>query len=247
MGRRRTASGKKWRAKVARVAKNVTLRSSETKRYQTTGTNSAAGGDNTIIPLFSNGGSSSLSSGPFYDMPLRFIDPGDGITSRTGNRITLKGMHVYMQVEQDPTFLGNTHVRVSVVWIDPNQSPTALAFGNFYNNGVISALTTTQTPMRHGTDNDAIINKVIYDRVFALRTGEVATTSPDNTQQVSQKLIKFHIPFHNKLYQFVNSSTGIQGEKEDLVFIMTAYTPGRDGTNRVANVRLQRKIYFKDP
>lgn len=249
MGRGRNKSAKKWRAKVARVAKSVTLRTAETKRYIINGENTSAFGAGAIIPLFSNGGSSSLSSGPFVDFPLRFIDQGDGITQRAGNRIVLKGLHAHFQVEQDPTILGHTHVRIAMLWIDPNQVLSALTFGNWFIGSLLGTNpnTTTSAFFRTGTDNDGIINKVIYDRVFALTTGNAPTTSPDNVNQVGQKLIKVHIPFHNKMYQFINGTTGSQGEHEDLVMLMTAYTPGRDGTQQVANVRCFRKVYYKDP
>lgn len=246
MGRRRNKSAKVWRAKVARVAKAVTLKSSETKRYLIAGANTASGGAAAIIPLYSNGGSVSAATGPYVDYPLQYIDQGDGLTQRTGNRIILKGLHAHLQVEGDPNFLGNTHVRVTLAWVDPNFTLTPFTYQNLYLNAISASNTTTNAFIRHGTDNDTIIRKVVFDRVYAISTVN-QSTGGTTVNQVPQRLIRINIPLHNRMYQFVNSGSGSGGEADDLIMFMSAYTPGRASTDPVANVRMNRKVYYKDP
>lgn len=235
-----------WRSKVARVAKSVTLRAVETKCYQINGDNSGPGGGLLAIPLYSNGGSTSGATGPWLDFPLRYIDVADGITERNGNRITLKGMHIHAQIEGESAALGNTHVRISLAWVDPNSAVGSYVYQNLYDNAIAGSNTTTNAFLRHGTDANAVIRKVLYDKVFALNTGNLPTGGSLNSQ-IGQRLVRIHIPFHNKLYQFINAASGIGGEKEDLLMFATAFTPGQANTVRVANVRLYRKIYYKDP
>lgn len=246
MGRGRNKSGKVWRAKVARVAKAVTLKNSETKRYVIGGANTSNGGAGALIPLFSNGGTTSAATGPYVDYPLQYIDQGDNITQRTGNRIILKGLHAHLQVEGDPNNLGNTHVRVTFAWVDPNFSLTPFTYQNVYLNAITSNNTTTNAFIRSGVDNDSIIRKVVFDRVYALSTINLPTGGT-LTNQVPQKLIRINLPLHNRNFQYVSSTSGSTGEADDLIMFMTAYTPGQANTVQVANVRMYRKVYYKDP
>jgi len=247
MGRGRNKSGKVWRAKVARVAKAVTLRNVETKRYTIGGANTTSGGAGALIPLYSNGGTTSAATGPYVDFPLLYIDQGDNLNQRTGNGIVLKGMHAHLQVEGDPSFLGNCHVRVTLAWIDPNYTSTPLSYQNVYLNAIGAYNTTTNSFIRHGTDNDSLIRKVVFDRVYSLATINSPASGGSNTNNVPQKLIRINLAFHNKMFRYVSSTAGIGGESEDLIMFMTAYTPGRANTEQVANVRMYRKVYYKDP
>lgn len=239
---------RKWTNRVARVAKRVVLKASETKRYTFLGPNTAVNGANTVIPLFSNGGATVGATGPFITAPLFFIDQGDTIQTRTGDRIILKGMHLKLQVEGDPNRLGNTHVRVSMAWIDPNLTLSSIVFQNLYLSAISTANTTTNAFIRQKTDNDRIIRRLVFDKVYSLAPTNPLAASLTSFSQIPQRIIRIHIPFHNKMYQFINGSSGAAAENEDLIMFITAYKPGDTaGDTQVANVRMFGKVYFKDP
>lgn len=228
------------------MAKRVVLQNSETKRYVYGGVNTVPGGTIGSIPIFSNGGSVTGATQPFIDLPLLNIDAGDTNFLRTGNRIQMKGMHAHIRLEQELANIGNTHVRITFAWIDPNLVLSGITYGNLYLNAPTVANTTTNAFLRQGTDPDRIIRKVLFDRVYSLNTQNFPAGGTF-VQQINQRLVRINIPFHNKLYQFTNAATAARGEDEDLVMFVTAFTPGFGDTDSVVQMNVSVKVYYKDP
>lgn len=244
MGRRRNKSGKVWRAKVARVAKNVTIRNQETKLYEWIGVNSSVGGSTAVIPLYSNGGSSSGVASPFQDLPLDNIDQGTGKNQRLGNQITLKGMHLRFQFEQDPNNQFFTQARVVIGWLDPNFGSVSLA--NVFYLSTVAGNNTVNAFVKGPTHQDTVFRKVLVDRIINLPLQQEPYTKVVTPQTLLSKVVKMDIPFHNKKYQFISGTVGINGEHEDLWMFVTAYAPGQSNATQVANMRVCGRIYYKD-
>lgn len=244
MGGRRNKSAKKWRSKVARVAKTVTLRNQETKCYEYTGANTTVGGSLGVIPLFSNGGSTSGVASPYQDLPLDNIDQGTNRNQRVGNVITLKGMHLKMGLQCDPNACLHTLVRVIIGWVDPNF--TAISNANIYRNSAVAGNNVIQALLKSPTEPDTIFKKVLVDRVYDVRIGEQPFNALNTVPQLVERHIKIHIPFHNKKYQFISGTAGIGGEQEDLYVFVSAYAPSQNNTVQVANMFINNRIYYKD-
>lgn len=245
MGRGRNKSGKVWRAKVARVAKNVTLRNQETKLYEYIGANSGSGGSSALIPLYSNGGSTSGSNIPYSDAPLFNIDVGTDKNKRVGNEITLKGMHIRASFENDPANVGITQARVILAWIDPNFSVSSISAANILYIPSATGNNVLTAQLKGPTHQDTIIRKVVVDRVFNIAPGNQVTSGTVNNQ-IRHVLFKMNVKFHNKKYQFISATNGIAGENEDLVMFVFAFQPGLTNTAQVLNLRFTNRIYYKD-
>lgn len=245
MGRRGNKSRKVWRAKVARVAKSVTLRNQETKYYEYIGANTGVGGSSGLIPLYSNGGATSGSNIPYSDLPLDFIDVGGQKNQRIGNQITLKGMHIRGSFENDPASVGMTQARVILAWIDPNFSVSSISAGNLLYLPAATGNNVLTAQLKGPTHQDTIIRKVVMDRIFSIEPGNSVTSGGVNNQ-IRHKMFKINVPFHNKKYQFISGTAGINGEHEDLVMFMFAFQPGAVNTQQVLNVRITNRIYYKD-
>lgn len=233
-----------WRAKVARVAKNVTLRNQETKCYEYIGLNVTPGGDQQAIPLFSNAGSVSGVPSPYRDLPLDNIDQGTARNQRIGNVITLKGMHMKLGFQIDPNVSLHTLIRVVIGWIDPNLASVSNA--NLLRNPAVAGTNVIQAQLVGPTEPDTILRKVLVDRVYDVRIGEAPFTILNNIPQIVERHIKLHIPFHNKKYQFVSGATGIGGEMEDLAMFVWGYGVSQANTVQVANMYVNNRIYYKD-
>lgn len=244
MGRGRNKSGKVWRAKVARVAKNVTLKNQETKYYEYVGSNTATGGAGTVIPLYSNGGSTSGSQAPFSDLPLINIDQGSGKSQRLGSQITLKGMHMRLNLQQDPNNQYFTQVRIIVAWTDPNFS--TITAGNLFHSPAVAGNQVIAAQLKGPTHQDSILRKVLVDRVFNLSVGNAPYSASNLLQTLTNRVQKINIPFHNKKYQFISGTAAILGEHEDLRVFMFAYSPGIANTIQVSNVYMNNRVYYKD-
>lgn len=233
-----------WRAKVARVAKRVTLQNQETKLYEYVGVNTTPGGSLGLIPLYSNGGATSGSNAPYVDLPLDNIDQGVTESTRVGNDIVLKGMHIRATLENEVTAVANTQVRIILAWVDPNFTPSFTAANVLYlpaaaGNNVITA------QIKGPTHQDSIMRKVVMDRTFMVRPGNIVSGG-SATQQIMNTMVKMNIPLHNKKYQFISGTAGIGGEKEDLVMFVFAFAPSYVNTQPVVNMRFTNRIYYKD-
>lgn len=245
MGRGRNKSGKVWRAKVARVAKRVTLQNQETKYYEYVGVNGTVGGTLGLIPLYSNGGSISGSNAPYADLPLDNIDVGDNKNQRSGTVITLKGMHIRGSFENDPNNLGNLQVRVILGWIDPNFNISGITAANILYLPAAAGSTVLDAQIKGPTAVDSIFKKVIVDRTFNVSPGNpVASATALN--QVRRHGFKMNVAFHNKKYQFISNTNGIGGESEDLAMFVFAFQPGFVNTQQVGNLRINNRVYYKD-
>ena len=244
MGRGRNKSAKKWRAKVARVAKNVAVKNQETKYYEWTGVNNSVGGSGAIIPLFSNSGSSSGATIPFSDLPLDNIDQGTAKNQRLGTQITLKGLHLRMRLEQDPNNTFYTQVRVILGWLDPNFGSVSLA--NIFNLPTLPGNNVVQAFIKGPTHENTVFRKVLVDRLINLPVQNTAFGATTAVQSLISRVVKVNVPFHNKKYQFISGTAGINGEHEDLWLFVTAYSPGQGSTVQVANMGINGRVYYKD-
>lgn len=244
MGRRRNKSAKKWRAKVARVAKNVTIRNQETKYYEWTGVNSTVGGTGALIPLFSNSGSSSGATIPFSDLPLDNIDQGPGKNQRLGTQITLKGLHMRMRFVQDPNNVFFTQVRVVLGWLDPNFGSVSLS--NIFNLPTLPGNDVIQAFIKGPTHENTVFRKVLVDRVINLPVQNAVPGASTGVQALLSKTVKINVPFHNKKYQYISGTIGVNGEHEDLWLFVTAVGVGQANTVQVANMGINGRVYYKD-
>jgi len=243
MGRGRNKSAKVWRAKVARVAKSVTLKNQETKLYEYIGSNSGVNGSSGLIPLYSNGGDTSGSNAPHQHLPLKYINVGTDEQSRIGNKITLKGMRLRFAIENDGTYVGMTQVRIICAWLDPNF--TTITAGNLLYVPSATGNNVVVAQMKGPTHENSVIRRVVFDRVVNVYPGNIVSgAAPVN--QNHHVLKTFNVNFHNKKYQFVNESVGQTGELDDLYIFMFAYAPGQINTTQVANVRFTGRVYYKD-
>lgn len=243
MGGRRNKSGKVWRAKVARVAKTVTLRNLETKLYEWTGKNSALNGAGTLITLYSNGGDTSGSNAPFQTLPLQFINPGTDEQSRIGNQITLKGMKLRFLFENDPAYTGITYVRIIVGWIDPNL--TTVTAGNLLYQPALAGTNIISQMLKGPSHENSVLRRVVVDRLITLAPGNQVSGGAA-VNQIRPVVVKVNANMHNKKYKFVNESAAQFGEQEDLYLFMFAFSPGQINTQIVANARLNGRVYYKD-
>lgn len=245
MGRGRNKSGKVWRAKVARVAKRVTLQNQETKCYEFSGTNTVATGNKSQIQLYSNGGVTSASTTAYWDLPLQYIDQSLTVTGRVGNEITLKGMHLRCLLIQDPTNQYPVYFRIIVGYVDPNL--TGITIGNLltdYNSG--SANNVINSQIRGPTRPGSVLRKVLVDRVYKVEQSPIGTTGATSINTLGTRMVKFNIPLHNKKYKFISSTSGADGEQEDLSVFMFAWSQGQANTVIVGNVQPTYAIYYKD-
>lgn len=225
------------------MAKTVALRNQETKLYEWVGTNSITGGSGSLIPLFSNSGVSSASANPYSDLPLDNIDSGTTDTTRVGNGITLKGLHLRFSIENEPSLITNVQVRLIVGWLDPNFGSVALANLFFLHTAAGNNVITAQ--LNGSTHNNTVFKKVLVDRVYTVHPGNQVTGGVA-LQQSMNRLVKLNIPLHNKKYRFKNSSAGQGGEHEDLWIFMTSFAPGQPNTQQLVNVRMTGRVYYKD-
>lgn len=234
-----------WRSKVARVAKRVTLQNQETKLYEYIGANTGTGGSSALIPLYSNGGSTSGSNIPYTDTPLRNIDGGTDKNKRIGNEIILKGMHIRAEIENDPSNVGMTQVRMILAWIDPNFTISSISAANILYIPSATGNSVLAAQLKGPTHQDSIIKKVVFDRVINVFPGN-QVIGGTNLQQINPRMVKINVPFHNKKYQFISTTNGILGELEDLVLFVFAFQPGVINTGQVANMRFTNRVYYKD-
>lgn len=249
MGGRRNKSGKVWRAKVARVAKRVTLQNQETKCYPWVGVNSAAGGTFGIIPLYSNAGSTSGVAAPYIDLPLDNIDTGVTKGTRVGNDITLKGMTMHLQFQQDENNTFPTKIRVMMCWVDPNFSTSSILTSTLLENAAVAGNDVITALIRGPNRPDSIIRKVVMDRVYSVNTMNapyLPTAPATNVNRIGTHNAKLNVRFHNKKYQFINVAAGSNGEKEDLMMFVWGWAPGQANTVQVANMKVAARVYYKD-
>lgn len=246
MGRGRNKSGQKWRAKVARVAKRVTLQNQETKCYSFVGANTTSGGTGLSIPIFSEAGSTTGVASPYIDLPLDNIDAGTGQTQRIGTHIILKGMQYNMEFQQDPNNLFQTKIRVIVAWIDPNFNISTITNGNVLDSPQLAGNSVINAQLKGPSRPDTIMRKVVSDRTFVINTGNAPISTASNVPRLSTRHVKMRVPFHNKNYQFINTSGGAGGEKEELAVFVFGWAAGQVNTVQVSNLKVSARVYYKD-
>lgn len=212
--------------------------------YEWIGVNNTVGGSGAVIPLYSNGGSSSGVASPFQDLPLDNIDQGAAKNQRLGTQITLKGMHLRFQFENDPNNQFFTQARIIVGWLDPNFGSVSSA--NLFYLPSVAGNTTVSAFLKGETHIDSVFRKVVVDRVVNIPLMNEPYTKTVTPQTICSKIVKMDIPFHNKKYQFISNTAGINGEHEDLWMFITAYAPGQSNLTQVANVRVCGRVYYKD-
>lgn len=231
MGRRRNKSGKMWRAKVARVAKNVAIRNLETKRI----------GFNVISNVTqSAGASTALALG---QTNIMFgLTQGVGRAQRIGNQITLKGINFKFTWDSvGQANLSNTvHIRVSLFKVDPFLLTAGVA--NFTRDQLFIDGATVARPManlyvRGANEDQGVIQKVYFDRVV--------TFNPTLSVAVSAKHFMVKVPMHNMKYKYASDSSG-NGDEYDLVLVTQAWVAGSAKDDDTGTIITDYRIYYKD-
>lgn len=213
---------KRWKAKVARVAKSVTLRNLETKRYS---------GDITQTLIYKNGGPTAASTNAFTIFPLRNIAVGTDEGSRIGNQITLKRMN--WRFVFDNILLADVKFRVTMGWIHNADLSTIPLTEVYIGGGDISSRF-----VRRPLDPFALFTSVIHDKVYRL--------DQDYVNEPIRRNVDIHIPMHNKKHNYsTNASNG--GATEELVCIVTATDYiGVDLADDVGLVDGFFRVWYKD-
>lgn len=202
MGRGRNKSAKVWRAKVARVAKNVALRAQETKQITLD-----------IFPttVYKDGGATSGQTTPFTVYPLRNVIQGTSNDDMIGDQITLKGINLRLNWRNSSASQTVSYVRVMVGWINPNVTTIGQNWRMGTAGDAVSAF------LRRPSDADAIWKKVLVDRIYSVKS---ILTGVDN-----MGLMNIQVPLHNRKYEF-SETTPFAGVHDDLVILVTCSSPG---------------------
>lgn len=228
MGRGRNKSGQKWRAKVARVAKRVTLQNQETKRIGINAVNSV-----TQSAGATGGGSLGLVN------VLDQIVLGTGRQNRVGDHITLKGINFKFNWDSvGQANLSNTvHIRVSLFKIDPFLTISGLVRDQLFLDGATAARPLANMFVRGPNEDGSIIQKTYFDKVF--------TFNPSLSIAVSAKHFSINVPLHNMKYKFA-SGTINSGDQFDLVLVTQAWVAGSTINDDTGTIVTDYRVYYKD-
>jgi len=231
MGRGRNKSGKMWRAKVARVAKNVTLRNLETKRI----------GFNLISNMTQSAGATGAIGLAQNNIMFGLIQ-GTGRQERIGNMITLKGIHFKFNWDSvGQANLSNTvHIRVSLFKVDPfllSAGVAAFTRDQLFIDGATAARPMANLYVRGQNEDQAVIQKVYFDRVF--------TFNPSLSLAVNAKHFRVMVPMHNMKFKFASNTSG-SGDDFDLVLVTQAWVAGSATDDDTGTVITDYRIYYKD-
>lgn len=222
-------SVKKWKAKVARVAKSVTLKNVETKRVHSLG-------------------------GPFYSNQLDVTTPGVGYIENAmlsmlqgstqndflGREIILKGMKKRFNFSN--TLVdgpdNQAAVRISCFKVVPYETLSALTVSQLYISG---AGCYNQPPLwivRSHNEPNNIVRAVYYDKVHYIRPSYLAG-------QLHQTKVSINIDFHNMKFKFATDAA-ITGSEFDIIWVVTSYKPNNSVTQKNVQFYEQQDIYYKD-
>jgi len=222
MGRGRYSSGKKWRSKVARVAKNVALRNQEQKSI--TLDLGAAG-------LYKDGGDTVSNSQPWSSFILRSLTSGVGAADVIGDEMTLKRFNLHLMFRNDAASQVDTAFRVMVGWLNPNVSSIGSNWRIGTGGDSIAAF--IRTPL----DQNTIWKKLLHDRVY--------TVNSIITAQNHMRKVTINLNMHNKKYMFDPVSK--LGIHEDLVVLVTGSSAtGTALTTVIGGIDGFMRIWYKD-
>lgn len=231
MGRRRNKSGKMWRAKVARVAKNVTLRNLETKRI----------GFNVVNNVTQSAGATGAIGLGQSNIMFGLIQ-GVGRAERIGNQITLKGINFKFNWDSvGQANLSNTvMIRVSLFKVDPFLLTAGVATftrDQLFIDGATSARPMANLYVRGSNEDQGVIQKVYFDRIVTL--------NPSLSVAVNSKHFTVKVPMHNMKYKFASNSSG-NGDEYDLVLVTQAWVAGSATDDDTGTIITDYRIYYKD-
>lgn len=238
---------RQWKAKVARVAKRVTLQNSELKFGVQTGS----------AQLYQEG-SSTLSQGAPYVVGITSsVLPGDEQTERVGREITLKGCAFRVSfnrpTDENPDALGqNLYLRVMVVRLKRNilNGGAGSGVNQYQNSNIFYGVTVplVNAFLRKERDPTSRIEHVYWDKTYQSLPHSVMSEAVDTYKQpVHDRHVKFYVPFHNMKFLYDESIGTGNGANSDIVMFMSAYNVlAAPQTAVVCEMQYEFKLWWKD-
>lgn len=226
MGGRRNKSRKVWRSKVARVAKNVTLRNLETKRI----------GANVITNTVQAQGFAGTISAT---NTMSIITQGTAKGQRVGDMITLKGMTFkFLYANTGAISPNNTcMMRVSLFKIDPYLTVSSLTRDQFFIDGATAARPVASMFVRGPNEDTSIVQKTYFDKVF--------TFVPAIANVNNAKHFTVNVPMHNTKFKFQSAAVDA-GDQFDIVLVVQAWISGAAAGDDTGEIITDYRIYWKD-
>lgn len=243
----RSKAKRQWKAKVARVAKRVTLQNQELKYgIFSQGTS-----------LYQEGSNVLSSAAPYIRGITQEITQGDTATTRVGRDVTLKGVAFRVSFNRpsdtSPNPVGQTlYLRLMVVKLKRGvlNAGAGSSASQFNNTSIFYDLTlpTVHSFLRKDHDPLGRIEKVYWDKTYAsepanaVRLGEIEWEQP-----IHDRHVKFYVPFHNMKFTYDDSIGTGSGSDGDIVLLATAYNIiASPQTDIVCEMQYNFKLFWKD-
>lgn len=243
----RSKAKRQWKAKVARVAKRVTLQNQELKY----------GVYSNATQLYQEGSNTLSIAAPYIRGITQSIVPGDESTQRIGRDVTLKGCAFRVSfnrpTDTTPNPLGqNLYLRVMVVKLKRGvlNGGTGTANTQFSNASIFYDLSVplVHSFLRKDGDPNSRIEKVYWDKTY--KSEPLSVMAPDDAsfaQPLHDRHIKFYVPFHNMKFTYDDAVGADSGSDGDIVMLATAYNIiAAAQTDIVCEFQYNFKLFWKD-
>lgn len=167
--------------------------------------------------------------------PLGTITNSTSSSGMIGDSIFLSGLKIKLYLEQDNTFVQNSHVRFMIVEHDADYLSGGTNWGSGLGSSELFQPNTATTITLNGLHNAKLVN-VLFDKTYGF-TKDQATGAKSKIADIFLKL--------NKKFTF-KTGTGY-GKFRNLYFVTIGHVPGgTTGTSVTNYINISTDLIFKD-
>lgn len=182
----------------------------------------------------------STSTIPYQDNALNIMVQGIGDAQYLGTVVTLKGINRrwyftnYQAINPDAP----CSFRICLFKVEPNLTLGSVTLSQLFVTSASTFGPVNLPKIRRQGEDNAIIQKVMYDRVFHMPVGAISA-------QPLHKAVSCHVNLHNMKQRF-KADTLVTGTDYDLLWVVLSHNVSNAAAAVNLSVLSQDEVYFKD-